>query len=269
MKLDHAKTFLRENKIYAKLLRPARIQFGEFYKVIQYFKFITNKDVRTVVSLSKFRGDGFITRNYVGGFDNKKLNLAWNNSLEDLPKEIKVWVSQIKYRAHICTWAAQQVKDIPGDFVELGVFYGHLSKVIVNYAPEILDGRKYFLVDAWGNLGDGAFSNNLYNKDIFEVVKSRFQNYKQVQLIRGTVPEVLKTIPVHQVSLLLIDMNSHAADLAALKYFYSKMSSGGIIYFDDYGGRWSKLREVIDEFLADKPEELLTFASPNAILIKK
>lgn len=36
----------------------------------------------------------------------------------------------------------------------------------------------------------------------------------------------------------------------------------------DYGGRWSKLREVVDQFLLDKPEELLTFASPNAILVK-
>jgi len=269
MKLSHIKTTLRENKIYSKFLRPWRIQFGEFTKIILYFKLITNKEVRTVVSLSKFRGDGFITRNYIGGFDNKKLNLAWNDSLEDLPKEIKVWVSQIKYRAHITTWAAKQVKDIPGDFVELGVFYGHLSKVIVNYAPETLDGRNFFLVDPWGNLGDKAFSNDLYNKDIFEVVESRFKNYKQVHLIRGTVPEVLKTIPVNQVSLLLIDMNSYEAEISALKYFYSKMSSGGIIYFDDYGGRWIKLREVIDEFLSDKPEELLTFASPNAILIKK
>jgi hypothetical protein len=230
---------------------------------------MSNKEVRAVVSLANFQGDGFITRNYVGGFNNKKLDLAWDKSLEDLPEDIKKWVSQIKYRSHICTWAAKQVQNIPGDFVELGVFYGHLSKVIINYAPEVLNGRNFFLVDPWGNLGEKAFSNYLYNEDIFEAVKSRFEGIEQIKLIRGAVPAILSKIPVTNVSFLLIDMNGHEAELAALNYFYPKMSKGGIIYFDDYGGRWPKLRKVIDDFLFDKPEELLTFASPNAIIIKQ
>jgi O-methyltransferase len=269
MKIFQIKEIIRENQQYAKFFRPLRIKLKELGKIIKYLKYVTDYEVRTVVSLSKFHGDGFITRNYIGGFSNKKLDLAWSESLKDLPKDIKKWVSDIKYRAHICTWAAKQVQNVEGDFVELGVFYGHLSKVIINYAPETLNGRNFYLVDPWGNLGDQAFSNYLYNKDIFEVVKSRFVSNKQVQLVRGTVPRVLPSIPSENVALLLIDMNGHEAELEALKYFYPKMSKGGIIYFDDYGGRWPKLREVVDEFLSDKQEELLTFASPNAIMIKK
>lgn len=269
MNLNLIKEAIRENHCYIKLLRPVRVKLIDFENIINYLKNITSRELRTVVSLANFKGDGFVTRNYVGGFNNKKLDSAWDKSLEDLPSHIKIWVSDIKYRAHICTWAAKHVQKIPGDFVELGVFYGHLSKVITNYAPEVLNGRNFFLVDPWGNLGENAFSNPLYNEDIFEAVKSRFEGIEQIKFLRGAVPEILSKIPVTNVALLLIDMNGHEAELAALIYFYPKMSKGGIIYFDDYGGRWSKLREVVDEFLSDKPEELLTFASPSAILIKQ
>ena len=269
MKLDITKKAIRENEFYVKIFRPLRLKLIDFHNIINYLKNISNRELRSIVSLANFKGDGFVTRNYVGGFNNKKLDLAWDKSLQDLPSHIKIWVSGIKYRAHICCWAAKQVQNIPGDFVELGVFYGHLSKVITNYAPEVLNGRKFFLVDPWGNLGEKAFSNHLYNEDIFAAVKSRFEGIEQIKLVRGVVPDILLKIPVTNVALLLIDMNGYEAELAALNFFYPKMSKGGIIYFDDYGGRWSKLREVVDEFLSDKPEELLTFASPNAILIKQ
>ena len=217
--------------------------------------------------MHKYIGDGFITRNYF--INSEKLQEAWGKSFNSLPKEIQVWNKEIIYRAHIVTWAANQVKHLKGDFVELGVFYGHLSNVIVNYDPSILNNRKFYLVDPWGELGESAFTNPLYNYDIFDAVKKRFSSTKNIYFIRGTVPNVLIDIEVESVALLMIDMNGHEAELAALEFFYEKMVKGGIIYFDDYGGRWGKLREVVDTFILDKPETLLTFISPNAILIKQ
>lgn len=37
----------------------------------------------------------------------------------------------IRCRAHIVSWAANQTLNIPGDFVECGVWYGILSKKIL------------------------------------------------------------------------------------------------------------------------------------------
>lgn len=209
-----------------------------------------------------------MTMNYVGGFNNPKMEMAWQKSIDELPKEIQDWNKEIKYRAHIVTWASSQVKELDGDFVELGVFYGHLSKVIINFDPDLLNNRTFYLVDPWGS-SNIDFSNAHYKQDIYEIVKSRFEPYPNVQLIRNIVPDALKEIPSQKIAFLMIDMNGFEAELAALNFFYSKIVRGGIIYFDDYGGRWPKLREVVDKFFENKPEELLTFASPNAIVIKK
>jgi hypothetical protein len=259
---------IRKNPLYIFLLRPLRIKIQDFYRFILAIKLISSQSVRDIVARKKFYGDGFITMNYVGGFINTRIESAWQKSIDELPREIKDWNKEIRYRAHIVTWAASQVKDLEGDFVELGVFYGHLSKVIINFDTSFLSNRNFYLVDPWGS-SNVNFSNDRYNQDIYEIVKSRFQPYPSVKLIRNIVPDALMEIPSEKIAFLMIDMNGFEAELAALNFFYKKMVKGGIIYFDDYGGRWPKLREVVDKFFEDKPEDLLTFASPNAIVIKK
>jgi len=42
----------------------------------------------------------------------------------------------------------------------------------------------------------------------------------------------------------------------------------GIIYFDDYGWGYPKLRKTVDEFFKDKPETLLHSPSGNSIVVK-
>lgn len=260
--------FIRENRVYVVLFRPLRIKVQNFYRLTKSVRLIFLRGIRDIVARNKFYGDGFITMNYVGGFNNPRLEMAWQKSIDELPKEIQNWNKEIKYRAHIVTWASSQVKELEGDFVELGVFYGHLSKVIINFDLELLSNRNFYLVDPWGS-SKLNFSNERYNQDIYEIVESRFKPYPQVKLIRNSVPDALEEVPTQKIAFLMIDMNGFEAELAALNFFYPKMVKGGIIYFDDYGGRWPRLREVVDEFLSDKPEELLTFASPNAMMIKK
>lgn len=260
---------IRQNLIYIKLLRPFRLLVQDLLFFLKYMKNVSHKSIRTTVARNKFAGDGFLTLNYFKPNDDIKLIEARKESFESLPKDIREWNKEITYREHIVTWAANQVKDLSGDFIELGVFYGHLSHVILSHAPEILNSRKFFLIDSWGEIDKKFFINPLYNKDIFSQVQSRFSQFPNVELVRGLVPPVLKTIKFDKVALLMIDMNGHEAELSALDFFYEKMVRGGIIYFDDYGGRWSELRSVVDNFFANKPEEILTFVSPNAIVIKK
>ena len=104
----------------------------------------------------------------------------------------------------------------------MGVFYGHLSHVILSHAPEILNSRKFFLIDSWGEIDKNFFINPLYNKDIFSQVQSRFSQFPNVELVRGLVPPVLKTIKFDKVALLMIDMNGHEAELSALDFFTKK-----------------------------------------------
>jgi O-methyltransferase len=54
-----------------------------------------------------------------------------------------------------------------------------------------------------------------------------------------------------------IDCDLYKSHLQSLNYLYPRMETGGVIYFDDYHStEYPMARQAIDEFLADKPEQL-------------
>jgi O-methyltransferase len=210
--------------------------------------------------------DGFATSHHVEFLEDGRFISSFNNSFEGVPKELQPMLRNIDWRAHICTWAATRalaLKD--GDFVECGVWYGVLSKVICEYTNFSQKDRKFFLVDVWGGID---VHEKWYLSDIFDVVTKRFEDYSNVKLIRGFIPDILPTINTQKVAYLSIDMNGSHAERAALEYFYEKMVPGGVIYFDDYGWGFPDLRRKVNEFFADKPETLLHFPAGVSIVIK-
>ena len=167
------------------------------------------------------------------------------------------------------TWAAKQALKLDGDFVECGVWWGLLSKIICDYTNfEKYTNKSFYLVDTWGDPTSKNLNHQNYQDDIFAKVKERFSKYQNVKLVRGRVPEILESIPVKKISYLSIDMNGYMAERATLEKYYDLIVPGGIIYFDDYGWNYPKLRETVDAFFKDKPETLLHFPSANSIVVK-
>ena len=212
-----------------------------------------------------FNQDGFSTSHFLGFRQDSKFNSAFSSAVSSMPQNLAGHMTTIEWRAHICTWSANQALKLEGDFVECGVWHGTLSKTICEYADFKSNNRKFYLVDTWG----GSPENHPnYQVDIFDQVKTRFSMYPSVQLVRGSVPTILEQIPSSQIAYLSLDMNGSLPELAALNFFYPKMVRGGVIYFDDYGWNYPELRKVVDEFFSDKPETLLHFPSGNSLVIK-
>ena len=189
----------------------------------------------------------------------------FQKSLEGIPEKFYDRLKEIEWRAHIVNWAFHRAKTVKGDFIELGVWWGVLSKCVCEYHNIDSLKRDFYLVDSWGEMHG---SHEGYKEDIYENVVNRFSSYHSVKLVRGVVPEVLNKILTTQVAYLGLDMNNSAAELMALEYFYDKIVPGGVIYIDDYGWNHPDLRDAIDNFFINKPEELLHFPSGNSIVIK-
>lgn len=239
------------------------------FKVILKVFYFTENELRLSVQPSHMR-DGFATLHDVGYLSQEPLVSAFEKSLEGLSPQHKVNASEIVYRAHICAWAYDQTREIAGDILSFGVHYGILEKTIAElYARDTNNSKlrkQFFLFDTWGNIEGG---HEDYKDDVFDLVRDRFKNYDFVKLIRGVVPNSFEKMQIPNVSLLFIDLNGWAAELAVLENFYSRVKPGGVIYFDDYGWNYPELRKVVTEFLRNKPESLIHFASGNAILVKK
>ena len=174
----------------------------------------------------------------------------------------------IAWRAHIVTWASNQVKELKGDWVECGVWYGVLARTMCNYVDSSEPARTFWLFDTWGNPLAPDLNHPTYSNDMFESVVKRFQDCPNVQLVRGHVPEVFESASLERISFLGIDMNGYVAERETLERLYDRVVPGGIIYFDDSGWEYPGLRETVDDFFREKPEELLHFPSGNSLVIR-
>lgn len=220
---------------------------------------------------STYIADGFATTHFVAFLNDKKFLSAYEKSLQFIDPQLTSRFStlDIRWRAHIATWAANQAARLEGDFIECGVWYGFLSKTICEYLDfDSQTTRTFYLVDTWGDPSEQLLNHRGYPADVFDVVRERFEPYKNVKLVRGLVPNILDSIPIKKISYLSIDMNGAFAERKTLDKYYELLVPGAIIYFDDYGWNYPALRETIDDFFKDKPESLLHFPSGNSIVVK-
>ena len=188
---------------------------------------------------------------------------------------------EIFWRAYIYFWAANQTKHLEGDFVECGVHKGGYAIGAINYIDFISLNKKFFLFDTYQGLSkehltdkekkEGVFEKyeSFYPGDYYEEVKKRFSNYKNVEVIKGTVPETFSQVSINKVCFLSIDMNCTPPERATLEYFWDKLVSGAIIVLDDHGFVAHKEQKMSnDEFAKSKGLEVLILPTGQGVIIK-
>lgn len=187
--------------------------------------------------------------------------------------------------------------NIPGDYVELGVFKGtgmaQLIKLREIYTPG--SNKKVVGFDLFDSTKDYELSgNNIELSKYYEncnidfssgITKDNVQYFldnisvskKTHQLIKGditkTIPEFLENNPGFRVSLINFDMDIEEPTYNGLKLLYDRVVRGGVVIFDEYAcDKWNESNGV-DRFLKEHPEiklETLTWSrTPTAFFIKK
>lgn len=218
-------------------------------------------------SAATFWGDRSATMQHVEFYNDPLFVASKNYTFSDAPAGLvaSIQATNIDWRLHICTWAASRCIHLEGDFVECGVWYGWLSRAMCKYVDFGKTDKQFHFFDSWGT----SDSHEMYLADIFDAVKSRFKSYPNVVFHRGMVPRVLEeSAPIKKIAYLSLDMNGGVAERQALEVLYDKVVSGGIIYIDDFGWNYPRLRSELAAFLADKPEKLLHFPCGSSILVK-
>lgn len=188
-----------------------------------------------------------------------------------------------------------QIKDVPGDIVECGVFKGtgiltflKLKKFLSPNSVKKIIGFDYFdtksllngLVDKDKEAMSALFSGRDFSHDNFYyeylknlIISCGFKDH-DFNLIKGdvseTVPKFLENRPGMKISLLYLDLDLEKPTYDVLNCAWERVSRGGIIVFDEYGfHNWSESKGV-DRFLENKNIEIksLNFIAPSAYIKK-
>lgn len=189
-----------------------------------------------------------------------------------------------------------EVKDIPGDIVECGIFKGtglytflklknlynpNSSKKVIGFdffdtnelinsiSDKIEKESMQILFSAREFKHDNSFKDNFSN----QIIKNGFSS-SDFDLIEGDISITTKQFseknPGFKISLLYMDVDLEVPTYNALNNFWDNMTKGGLIIFDEYGyHKWSESKGV-DKFIKEKNLEIksLNYACPTAYIKK-
>jgi len=162
------------------------------------------------------------------------------------------------------------VASVPGDTVECGVFEGASSFLICRRIQGL--GKEHHIFDSFEGVSEpGELDGSHWQKGVLscgiDAVARRLEEFPCARLYKGWIPARFGEVADRRFCFVHIDVDLYQPTLDALKFFYGRMSPGGLMLFDDYGFTTCPgARRAIDEFLSDKKQVLVHLPTGQAFV---
>ena len=185
----------------------------------------------------------------------------------DWPPTAETMVGDARLRnvAELCAAALRD--GVPGDFIETGVWRGGvtiLMRAVLAAAGDT--DRAVWVADSFEGLPvpDGErytadahldWSGVKALKVGADAVRANFERYglldDQVRFLEGWFCDTLPDAPIEQLAVLRLDGDLYQSTMDALVSLEPKVSSGGYVIVDDYGG-WESCRAAVEDYRSTK-----------------
>jgi hypothetical protein len=171
-------------------------------------------------------------------------------------------------------WATRETTTIPGEMAEVGSYSG--SSALLMLASSNIDLRVINLFDTFSGIPE--VTTGIDKLEIGDVagaplksVRTKLLPYSsRVKYHVGFFPNSAQNISSQtHFSLVNLDADTYQTTLAALEFFYPRMSHGGIILCHDYSSiSCPGVRKAIDEFFLNKSETIIPLWHTQALIMK-
>jgi len=167
------------------------------------------------------------------------------------------------------------IGDVSGDTAECGVYAGASSYLICkNNSNNKQYRRQHYLFDSFEGLSEPMAEDGTHWSlgDLavdLESVQITFQEFESVHYMKGWIPERFDEVADKRFAFVHIDVDLYEPTRNSIAFFYPRMNEGGILVCDDYMfNNCPGATKACDEFLADKPEKMITPSCGGGFLIK-
>jgi O-methyltransferase/8-demethyl-8-(2,3-dimethoxy-alpha-L-rhamnosyl)tetracenomycin-C 4'-O-methyltransferase len=159
-----------------------------------------------------------------------------------------VGLKRLRNLRHLITQVLDE--DIPGDFIETGVWRGgasiYMRALLAAYA---IKNRRVWVADSFAGLPapnpkefPADAGSQLHKIPVLAVsledVKKNFAKYdmldNQVVFLKGWFKDTLPTAPIDELAILRLDGDLYESTIQVLDALYNKVSIGGFVIIDDY-----------------------------------
>lgn len=184
--------------------------------------------------------------------------------IKKLRKEIETTLDNDEmYQIYSLTKRTSKIK---GDITEVGVYKGSSAKMI-----SLLKGnRTLHLFDTFEGLPGASIEKHYEKGDwyaSFEEVKKNLRGEENIHFYKGIFPDTSEPIKNKKFSFIHLDVDLYKSTIDCLKFFYPRMSKGGIIISHDYPNSIG-VTKAFEEFFKDKVEIPIEITTGQVLIVK-
>ncbi|WNJ16894.1 TylF/MycF/NovP-related O-methyltransferase [Pontibacter sp. G13] len=167
------------------------------------------------------------------------------------------------------------VGHLPGDTAECGVYRGAASWLICHSnAHSQFPDRMHFLFDSFEGLSkpgdsDGEHWQGGELSCSVDQVSANLSQWPNKECLKGWIPDRFEEVSDRQFCFVHIDVDLFQPTLDSIAFFYDRLVPGAVLVCDDYGFTTCPgATEAIDQFLVDKPEQMVSLSGGGGFFIK-
>jgi O-methyltransferase len=197
-------------------------------------------------------------------------------ALHALVERVGPYTQTSPERVHALTTAVEYVlrKEIPGDFVECGVWRGgSMMAVALTLARHGVADRELWLYDTYEGMPAATEEDvdyagvSMYNPaagsaggpppgtdldSVRAALSGTGYPAERMHFVKGPVEETIPGEAPESIALLRLDTDWYASTRHELEHLYPRLERAGVLIIDDYG-HFQGARQAVDEFFADDP----------------
>jgi len=175
-------------------------------------------------------------------------------------------------------------QNVPGAIAEAGCYKG-LSTYLLAHAllrehPHFT-GKDFYVLDSFEGLSEPTPEDLTPSSQIspraqahlycasLEQVRDALSEFHQTTFIQGWIPESLTSLPDQAYRFVHVDLDLYSPILESLRYFYPRLSPGGILVVDDYGYLdFPGARMAVEEYCEENKIHPIRLTTGNAVLMR-
>lgn len=221
---------------------------------------------RKLIFFEPFLGNDIANRGKLSHYGNAERK-EFTKALKKIRSETELLLEDIE--AYHIYMAVKRTQKVPGDIAEVGVYKGGSAKIICSVKGE----KSLHLFDTFEGLPkvddidmvwpfyEGKFAAS------YDSVKDYLKNDGNIFFYKGIFPGTSEPVKEKTFSLVNLDVDTYDSTKKCLEFFYTRMSSGGIILSHDYITA-PGVKKAFDEFFESKTEPVLETAGSQCLVVK-
>lgn len=186
--------------------------------------------------------------------------------------EIAAYTIIDKIRCFMLYQYAWQIRSVPGQIAEVGVYKGGSAKLLGRIFES--SGKTIYLFDTFSGMPPSDPSKDTYKAGdfgdtSFEEVTAFLSGCKNMRIYKGLFPLTPNPVKNDTFCMVHIDVDIHKSVKDCCEFFYPRMEMSGIMIFDDYGFPLCHgAKAAVDAFFADKKEHPVYLPTGQCVVTK-